>query len=449
MNDSSTALSALVIEGLVKDFGGQRALDGVDLTVRRGEIHALLGENGAGKSTLIKVLAGVHRPDAGTTTVGDTRLPAGHTPADAARHGVHFVHQDLALIDGLSVAENIALDVGYGQRRGLVSMARTERRAAELLARQGVSIDPRSLVGGLPHAEKVMVALARAFHTDGTVIVLDEVSASLPGPEVARVQAAVRRAADDGVGIVWVTHRLDELPGFADRLTVLRDGRHVISAAVAGASDAQIVEWIVGREVDVSRSRPRLDVTGTPRLTVRGLTGPGLRVPLDFDVMAGEVLGLTGLIGAGADEVAALLGGSPRVTGGTVTLEGQALPIGRPRAMRLAGCNYVPGDRARDGAIPGLTVRENFFPVRIGTVLTTDAGVATAPSAPPRAAWCAASACSRASPPRCRWRRSAEATSRRSSSDARCARRRGSLCSPTPPQGSTSAPAPSFTRSFA
>jgi ribose transport system ATP-binding protein len=359
--------AALVIEGLIKDFGGQRALDGVDLAVRSGEIHALLGENGAGKSTLIKVLAGVHRPDGGELSVGGTHLQAGHTPADAARLGLHFVHQDLALVDELSVAENIALDVGYGMRRGLVSMARTERRAEELLARQGVAVDPTSPVGALPQAEKVMVAIARAFHADARVIVLDEVSASLPGPEVVRLQAAVRRAADGGLAVIWITHRLDELDGFADRLTVLRDGRRVVSADVADAAPSQIVEWIVGREVDLSRTRPHTERLGEPKLSVRGLSGPGLAAPLDLDVMAGEIVGLTGLIGAGAAAAAALLGGSPRVTAGTMTLDGAALPIGRPRAMRLAGCNYVPGDRARDGAIASLTVRENLFPVRIGT----------------------------------------------------------------------------------
>ncbi len=333
----------LRVEGLVKDFGGQRALDGVDFEVRPGEVHALLGENGAGKSTLIRILAGVLRPDAGTVEV----------------EGARFVHQDLGLVDELSVAENIALELGYSSERGLVSMRRTERRAAELTARQGVEIDPRRLVGALPQAEKVMVAIARAFSVDARVIVLDEVSASLPAPQVVRLQAAVRRAAATGVAFVWVTHRLDELAGFADRLTVLRDGRRVVCAE-AGVPLSRIVEWIVGRPV-AAAPRSRAAATAAA-LSVRGLRGPGLAAPVDLDVAAGEVLGLTGLIGSGAQPLARLLGGSPRVRGGQATLSGSALPLGRPRAMRRAGCGYVPGDRARDGGFGALTVRENLFP---------------------------------------------------------------------------------------
>jgi ribose transport system ATP-binding protein len=327
-----------------------------------------LGENGAGKSTLIKILAGVHRPDEGRIVVAGEALPDAHLPADATARGLHFVHQDLGLVDELSVAENIALETGYATWHGLVAMRRTERRATELLARQGVEIDPRKLVAELPQAERVMVAIARAFHADARAIVLDEVTASLPGPEADRLATAVRTARDSGVGFIWVTHRLDELPAFADRLTVLRDGRSVATAAMIEASIAQIVEWIVGRPVTTAPlARARRPQTREPRLTVSELTGPGIAEPVSFGVAAGEVVGITGLIGCGAHEVARMLGGSPRLTGGTAVLDGRALPLGSPSAMRKEGCAYVPGDRTRDGALPALTVRENLFVARVGS----------------------------------------------------------------------------------
>ena len=362
----------LVVEGLSKDFGGQRALDAVDLSVRAGELHALLGENGAGKSTLIKLLAGLHRPTAGTITVAGQRLADGHTPLDAARHGLCFVHQDLGLIDELSVAENIALELGYQTRHRLVSMRSTARRAAELTARQGVEIDPTRLVGELPQAEKVMVAIARAFHADARVIVLDEVSASLPAPETERLQAAVRAASRTGVAFIWVTHRLDELHSFIDRFTVLRDGRRVVSADAGGVTDGQLVEWIVGGPV-VTRPHPAESHSAEPKsagathLIATGLLAPGLSAPVDLQVAAGETLGVTGLIGSGAQVVVRVLGGSPHIRAGSARLDGAPLPLGRPRAMRLAGCNYVPGDRKAEGVFTALSVRENLFPARVAS----------------------------------------------------------------------------------
>jgi ribose transport system ATP-binding protein len=357
---------ALEVRGLVKDFGGQRALAGVDLEVRAGEIHALLGENGAGKSTLIKILAGVIRPDGGQVLVGGRVLPTSYPPAEATRLGLHFVHQDLGLIDSLTVAENVALEVGFATRHGLLSMRETERLAAGLLARQGVELSPRTLVGDLRQAEKVMVAIARAFSVKARAIVLDEVSASLPGPEVERLAQAVRAAASSGVAFIWVTHRLDELDGFADRVTVLRDGRRVASAPMRSAGHDRLVEWIVGRHVELKRTgRPLAADRPRTRLRVRDLCGLGLAEGVSFDVRHGEILGITGLIGSGAAEVARLLGGSPHVTGGTALLDGEPLPLGRPDRVREAGCNYVPGDRVRDGALPTLTVRENFLPARL------------------------------------------------------------------------------------
>jgi len=198
------------------------------------------------------------------------------------------------------------------------------------------------------------------------VIVLDEVSASLPAPEVQRLQAAVRKAAYSGVAFVWVTHRLDELHGFVDAITVLRDGRHVVTAPADDVSDPQLVEWIVGAPLTAVAHIPQTNATNATRLAATGLNGPGIREPIDLRVAAGETLGLTGLIGSGAQDVARLLGGSPRITGGSARLDDAPLPLGRPRAMRLLGCTYVPGERATEGAFVALSLRENLFPARLG-----------------------------------------------------------------------------------
>jgi ribose transport system ATP-binding protein len=357
LNDPNTALA---ICSLTKEFVGQRALDGVSLEVSRGEVHALLGENGAGKSTLIKVLAGVHQADHGVIEVSGRALPARHRPADAAAFGLHFVHQDLGLVETLSVAENIALGRGYANRLGLIHFRATERRAGELLEAMGSDVSPAALVGELSRPDKVMVAVVRAFAADARVIVLDEVTASLPAPEVERLSHLLMGSRQAGIGFIFVTHRLAEVLDIADRVTVLRDGRKVATLPVAGMDHERLVELIVGRAVDQpepARRRP----TGAAALTVHGLLGHGLTEPISFHVARAEVVGVTGLIGSGAREVARMLGGAERPRAGLARFDGETLPLADPARLGRAGCAYVPGDRAAEGMAPDLTVRENLF----------------------------------------------------------------------------------------
>ncbi|MEA2466851.1 MAG: ribose transport system ATP-binding protein [Thermoleophilaceae bacterium] len=366
---STNTDSLLVVEGLVKDFGGQRALDRVDFDVRPAEIHALLGENGAGKSTLIKILAGVYSADEGSISIGGEKVADSHLPADIRALGVHFVHQDLGLVDNLSVAENVALETGYVNRHGLVSHRATRRRVQALLEEVGCDVPPGVLVGELRQAERVMVAVARAFAGDARVIVLDEVTASLPGPEATRLAESLRLARRDGVGFVFVTHRITEIFGLADRVTVLRDGRHVATAPLADVDHDQVVEWIVGRRLeheDFKAAEPDADEAAV--LKVEGLSGGSLTGAVSFGIRPGEVFALTGLIGSGASDVAQLLGGAVRPTEGTATLDGTVLPLGDPAALWNTGCAYVPGDRQREGTFPALSVRENLFPGRLARV---------------------------------------------------------------------------------
>lgn len=345
---SGRADPVLRILGLTKSFGAQQALADVDLDVAGGEIHALLGENGAGKSTLIKILAGVHERDAGRIEV---------------RGRMAFVHQDLGLVDTLTVADNVALGTGYERRGWLISHRRTEARVAELLAEYSVDIDPGALVGRLTQDQKVMVAVARALAQHATVVVLDEVSASLPAPEMARLSEALRVSRAGGVSYLLVTHRIEEVFDLADRVTVLRDGRVRATSEVVDTTHDEVVQWIVGRAVE-PHSIDRTRRTGEPALVVRDLLGEGLRAPVSFDVAAGEVLGVCGLIGSGTRTLAALLGGDLRPHDGSVRLAGRLLPLGDSEGMRHAGAAFVPGDRQNAGAVASLSIRENLFLAR-------------------------------------------------------------------------------------
>jgi ribose transport system ATP-binding protein len=359
----------IAIDGLVKDYGATRVLDGVDFEVRAGEVHALLGENGAGKSTLIKVLAGVEPRTDGAIAVCGRALPPHPSAAEVEDAGLAFVHQDLGLIDTLTVAENLALPAHFVTRRGLISFKRTQARAREILAGLDVDVDPATVVGDLHQDQKVMVAVARAFALRARAIVLDEVSASLPTPEFERFAAAVRRSTAAGIGYVYVTHRLDEVFDLATRVTVLRDGRVVGSAPVSDVSFDQVVEWIVGAPMVQPTAVATAAGHGAGRaasggLEVRGLAGPELTEPVTFSVRPGEIVGLCGLVGSGVGAVARLLGGAVPPAGGDALLDGTPLPLGVPHRLAAAGCAYVPADRDVAGAVIDLSIRENLFLAR-------------------------------------------------------------------------------------
>jgi ribose transport system ATP-binding protein len=370
-SSQSTPAQLILARGVVKHYAGELALAGVDFDLRAGEIHALLGENGAGKSTLIKILAGVVTRDAGEIEMGGRQMAAHYTPAEVTDAGVAFVHQDLGLLAHLSVSENIALAVGYAKRGRLISYARTERRVGRLLEDLGVAVAPHRLVGDLAQDEKVMVAAARAFALRARAIVLDEVSSSLPAPEVDRLLGTLRTARAAGVGYVYVTHRLGEVFAVADRVTVLRDGRPIVTTDVAGLDHEQLVEWIVGSpptvETAATKDTKRTYVAMATRLRVSSLQGPGLTAPVSFDAARGEVVGVCGLVGSGTRELVAVLGGAAPAVGGVAELDGVALPLGSTAGLRDAGCTYVPGDRQAEGGVLGMTIRENLFLSRRGS----------------------------------------------------------------------------------
>ncbi len=355
---------ALRITGLTKDFGGQRALDAVDIAVEPGEIHALVGHNGSGKSTLVKILAGYHQPEQGAhATVAGADFPLG-SPAAARAAGLRFVHQDLGLVETLTVADNLRL---AADARLLAPLRRrTERVAAdEALAALGYDIAPTARVGDLTRSERTAVAVARALDDQGTtgpapLLVLDEPTASLSAGEAQRLFGAVRKVAAAGTAVLFVSHHLDEVLGLCDRVTVLRDGRRVDTRTTAELTHEALVELMLGHGVERSGPTPSgtASLTGSaPRLVVKGLFGTTLS-GLDLEVAAGEVLGISGLTGSGREEVAGLLAGHvPR--GGAVDVDGVPVAPGDPRTAIAAGIGYVPAERDR-ALLPRSGVRENL-----------------------------------------------------------------------------------------
>jgi len=356
-------MSILKLHGIQKRYGGARALAGVDFELRRSEVHALLGGNGAGKSTLIKILAGVERADGGAIAIDGKPLTARHTPQDAFLAGVRFVHQDLGLFDELSIAENVALETGYAYRRGLIDFAATGRRVRDKLAQMDAGLNPKAHVGSLSQAEKVIVAIARALDADARIVVLDEVTASLPSPEAAHLHAALRAARQRGTSFIFVTHRIEEIFGLCDRVTVLANGRQVATDAVDMIDRATVVRWIVGHDEDVAVGKS-IAVGDQKRLVLRGAVGGPIQEPVTLDVRAGEILGVTGLIGSGYLELARWLCGLAMPDAGSLTVDGSLVRFGVRKDFERAGCQVVPGDRTA-AIFADLTVRENLFPSRV------------------------------------------------------------------------------------
>ncbi|MEU8685859.1 sugar ABC transporter ATP-binding protein [Streptomyces sp. NPDC048611] len=340
------------IRGLGKRFGGTLALDSVDLDLHAGSVLALLGPNGAGKSTLIKVLAGVHRADHGEVTV------AGHPlGTEAAARTMAFIHQDLGLVEWMTVAENIALGTGYPRRAGLLSWRRARERCAAALDLVAAHLDPRTVLGDLPRAERSLVALARALATRAALLVLDEPTASLPAADCIRLFEVLHTLRDQGHALVFVTHRLDEVYKAADAFAVLRDGRLISHGPLAGHSPARLVHDIVGEEPAGIRFAP---ATGQAVLSLDGVR-TGNTAPVSLELRAGEILGMVGLTGAGHMELGRALAGALPVAGGRARLNGRPYAPGSVADAVRRGVGFVTSNRQEEGCAAELTVRENFL----------------------------------------------------------------------------------------
>ncbi|MEU5273228.1 sugar ABC transporter ATP-binding protein [Streptomyces hygroscopicus] len=346
----------LRMEGVRKTFPGVVALDGVDFDLRRGEVHVLLGENGAGKSTLIKMLSGAHRPDGGRILVDGSPVRV-NGAQDAERLGIATIYQEFNLVPDLTVAENIFL--GRQPRRfGMIDRKAMDERAAELLARVGLDVSPRARVRDLGIARLQMVEIAKALSLDARVLIMDEPTAVLTTEEVDKLFRIVRTLRADGVGIVFITHHLEEIAALGDRVTVLRDGRSVTQVP-AGTDRDELVRLMVGRSIEQQYPRERVDA-GEPLLKVRGLTRNGAFQDIGFEVRAGEVVGLAGLVGAGRTEVVRALFGADPYDSGTVEVLGRPLPRHDVVAAMRAGIGLVPEDRKGQGLVLDGSVQENL-----------------------------------------------------------------------------------------
>jgi len=350
----------LQVSGLVKQFPGTLALDHVDLTVRRGEIHALLGENGAGKSTLIRQVCGASQPTSGKILIegAEVVLPSPHA---AASLGIAVVHQHFNLVPQISVVENLFLTEGLPRRAGIfVNWATSFRRARALLARVGLDIDPRREVSQLRPDEAAMVAIAKAIGAEAKLIILDEPTAALLPAEVAVLFGHMRRLAAEGHAFLYVSHKLAEVFEIADRVTVLRDGRNAGHWTREQLSRRAIIEAIVGSQKALIEDTMDAPVkTGAVLLSATGARG-GRVVDMSFELRAHEILGIAGLPGGGAEEALDLLYGRYPMSAGRLAVGGKDVVLRSPRDAKAAGLALVPKDRHAESLLPGASVRENI-----------------------------------------------------------------------------------------
>ncbi len=344
--------------GISKSFGGARALAGVDFALRASEVHGLVGENGAGKSTLIKIIAGAVRADAGQLEVAG-RLVEHNDPLHARSLGIAVIYQQPALLPDLSVAENIAIGLERGGTWHVINWAGRRRRAAELLDRIGARIHPDADVRSLSMPEQQLVEIARSLGADARILIMDEPTASLSEREVEHLFAVVRQLRAAGVGIIYVSHRLEELQELADRVTVLRDGSVVGTRPMAEVTPAELIRLMVGREL--SAVFPKIEVTpGAARLNVERLSCRAAGIhDISLTVRAGEILALSGLVGAGRTELARVLFGVTPADGGRIVLDGRPVVVDSPATAVELGIAYVPEDRRRHGVILEMSVAAN------------------------------------------------------------------------------------------
>ena len=352
------------LRGVAKSYGAVRALHDGDITLRAGEVRALMGENGAGKSTLVKVLGGVVRRDDGEMLVDGAAVDF-HSPHDARDAGIAVIYQEPTLFPDLSVEENVVM--GYHPLGSLrrIDRGAVRRTVSGLLDRLGVRLDPERPVRGLSIADQQIVEIAKALSFDARVLIMDEPTAALSGPEVERLFTVVRALREEGAAILFISHRLDEVFAICDTVTVMRDGAVVHDAPIAAMTPDEMVRRMVGREL--SALYPKQDAqVGDTVLSVQRLTREGVFADVSLEVRAGEVVALAGLVGAGRSEVARAIFGIDKPDAGRVEVEGKRLAAGRPLAAMRAGIGFVPEDRRQQGLVMDLSIARNATMTRTG-----------------------------------------------------------------------------------
>lgn len=349
-----TPQAALTIRGMCKSFGATKAVQNVDLALPHGEVLALLGQNGAGKSTLVKILAGVIEADE-----GEVELDGKPYDLKRDRHAISFIHQDLGLIEWMTVAENIAMAQGFSRRLGLIDWKSVEDQARRSLQRIAPAIDPRRRISDLTRTEKSLVAIARALGVRSRILVLDEPTASLPKDDVQVLFSVLRQLKREGVSMIYVSHRLDEVFAISDRLLVLRDGKVVDSRRTAESNPESLVHAIIGRSPEKVFVRPPRPAP-EPVLVCEDLAASDVG-PVSFTVHRGEIVGLVGLRGAGHEVIGRLLVGDETKMAGRITIGGKPLHGASPTAAIADGLGIIAADRIAESIAPGLSIRENMY----------------------------------------------------------------------------------------
>jgi rhamnose transport system ATP-binding protein len=364
---SGPAAPLLEVRDIEKTFPGVRALSGVSFEVRAGEVHALLGENGAGKSTLIKIISGVYEPDRGSILIGgrETRFAS---PEDAKRAGVATIYQELLLFPELTVAENIFL--GHAPRAGMgrIDWRAMRGRAEALLASLEIDdLAANQIVGALSVGNRQRVEILRALSHDARILIMDEPTAALTESDVTRLFDIVRRLRARGVGIVYISHRLDEIFTIADRVTVLRDGAYVGARNVADTNASDLVQMMVGRRIDNLFPKTTVPV-GAPVLQARDIVRHPMTKSVSLTVRSGEIVGLAGLVGSGRSELAQTLFGITPAESGEIRLMGEGVKISSAESARSKGIAYVPEDRGVQGLVRPMSVLHNFSLAALGAL---------------------------------------------------------------------------------
>ncbi len=348
----------LRLEDIVKTFPGVRALDGVSFTVMPGEVHALMGENGAGKSTLMKVLGGIHQPTEGAIYVGTEKVVMAG-PLEAKAKGIVFIHQELSLAEELTVAENIYLGELPRKRFGFVDWATLAERTDAILKKLNVGFTSRTRVGDLSIANQQMVEIARALTVDAKAVIFDEPTASLTDAEKVVLFDVIADLKASGVGIIYISHRMEEIFRITDRISILRDGQYQGTLNTAETTEEAVTQMMIGRKLDLTRNAAHHDL-GEVALEVRGLSCGKLYRDVSFEIRKGEVVGFYGLVGAGRTEIAETLFGLRTPSAGSIRLAGEEVRLASPTQAIARGISLVPEDRKGQGLVLGMNCRDNM-----------------------------------------------------------------------------------------
>ncbi|MEE4010623.1 sugar ABC transporter ATP-binding protein [Roseibium sp. FZY0029] len=354
----TSATPALRLEGIVKTFPGVRALDGVSFSVLPGEVHALMGENGAGKSTLMKVLGGIYQPDEGKIIVSEQPVVM-TSPLQAKSKGIVFIHQELSLAEELTVAENIYLGELPRKSFGRVDWPKLHEQTNRILETLKVGFDARTRVGDLSIANQQMVEIARALTVEAKAVIFDEPTASLTDAEKVVLFDVIDNLKAEGVGIIYISHRMEEIFRITDRISVLRDGQYRGTLNTAETSEDEITQLMIGRKLDLTRNAVHHEL-GDVALEVRGLSCGKLFRDISFEVRKGEVVGFYGLVGAGRTEIAETLFGLREPSSGTILLNGEETVFHSPADAIAKGISLVPEDRKAQGLVLGMNCRDNM-----------------------------------------------------------------------------------------